>query len=132
MSNGESIVEAVCSSSGRLVRQRRTQEDWRCLLDQWAGSGETVRVFCRRQRVNVCQFYAWRRRLQAATERLPVTSAVPNGTDGGFVEAVVVEGTVSGADAGLEVVLGNQRRIRVTGEFDEALLRKLVRNLEAI
>lgn len=130
------------SSTGNACRRRRTQIEWRELVEQWTKSGEPVKSFCERRRVNVCQFYAWRRRLGSVVVRGRSDSAVRPKVLNGFVEAIVVseaprptiarsapqgEGR---ADGFVEVVLTHPRRIRVGGDFDVELLHKLVGLLE--
>ena len=101
------------------------EQRWRQLIDQWHRSGLTVRDFCQRQHLATPSFYAWRRTL---TKRH--AQAV------GFVPVEVlaespVPGVADGSAAGLELVLGTGRRLRVGPGFDEATLQRLLAVLEA-
>lgn len=139
--DGNGIPECRVEAPPQL--RRRSEADWRELLLRWAGTGEAVATFCRREQANICQFYAWRRRLQIGAVQARRASVAADRQSGGFVEAVVVEtrrqpwaarvgGPAEGSGGFLDVVLSNGRYIRIVGEFDERLLGKLVRSLEGI
>jgi len=49
-------------------RRRRDPEQWRALIEQQRQSGLSIAAFCHQQGLAATSFYAWRRRLSAATE----------------------------------------------------------------
>jgi hypothetical protein len=99
---------------------------WRKVIHEAARSGESIREFCRQRRLTVSQFYWWQRRLQqprpAGTKR-----RASSGTAASFV-LVSEEG--SSSEAGIELVLGNGRRLRIHKGVDEATLRSVLAALE--
>ena len=54
------------SSSGN-----RKEEDMRYLLGQQASGGQTVKHFCKEQRLSVAMFYYWQKKLRSPGEMLP-------------------------------------------------------------
>jgi hypothetical protein len=92
------------------------ERGWRERLARWRQGDATVADFCDGEGVSVASFYAWRRRLHAATT--PTT----------FVPVRVV---TPPPPAALEVVLADGRAIRVPAGFDAQHLRAVVAALEA-
>jgi transposase-like protein len=45
-------------------RDMEKERRWRRLIGEAARSGQSIREFCRRKRLEECQFYAWRRELR--------------------------------------------------------------------
>lgn len=106
-------------------RQRRlTAERWRVLVEGQRSSGLSVEVFCRRHRLAVSTFFAWRRRLEG--EGRPTFVEVTAATDGvasvmAGVEPIEVR-LSSGVSPGVVV--------RVPIGFDPATLRRVVEVLQ--
>ena len=44
-------------------RKRRSEEQWRALLDKFEGSGQSAEDFCQREGVSQANLYRWGRRL---------------------------------------------------------------------
>lgn len=97
-------------------RDAGLEQRWRERLARWQQGDATVADFCDDEGVSVASFYAWRRRLRAATT--PAT----------FVPVRVVTPPPTAA---LEVVLAGGRAIRVPVGFDAHHLRAVVAALEA-
>ena len=51
------------SSNGRV---RRSEGEWRQLMDRYAGSGLSRRAFCGQEQLNLTSFERWYRRLTEA------------------------------------------------------------------
>src|SRR5688572_20584504 len=107
-------------------RDSRKAAFWRQVVARWRRSGQGVREFCAGTGLSEPSFYAWRRELAArdqveAQQRARVRRR--SGTKPRFVPVRVVPSPIAGA-APLEVVLGNGRVIRITTDFDAALLRR--------
>ena len=88
-----------------MDREER-QRAWRLRMARRARSSVSVAAFCKREGVSPASFYYWRRRLQSA--------------DG--PQFVPVRVTTA---AGVEVVLGNGRIVRVPAGTDAGWLRDL-------
>ena len=126
------------------VRERR----WRRMVGGWTRSGLSQRVYARRSGVSLWSLRWWiyelrRRDSLRGQERRPV---VVRRLDAGratpaprFLPVKVVRGATadrrpllsSSGALPLEVLVGDRRRIRVNGDFDEVILVKLVNALEA-
>jgi transposase-like protein len=105
------------------------QERWLELIQRWQRSQTTIREFCERHQVSEASFFSWRRVLR---ERGLLDKAAPSKVFSADVPAFV---KISGVDAGrmvspIEVVLGQQRLLRVRPGFDASMLLELVRLLE--
>jgi transposase-like protein len=94
---------------------------WQGAIREAARSGVSIREFCRLRKLDVAQFYWWRRRLKQT--RPPRTMGTPEGGQARF--ALVGEGAET-TDAGIELVLGDGRRLRIGRGVDEATLRSVL------
>lgn len=94
---------------------------WQKVIREAARSGLSIREFCRRRRLQENQFYRWQRRLKEG--RRPQT--LRGGGRGQATFALVSEepGDVA---AGIELVLANGCRIRISRGADEATLRAVL------
>ena len=106
-------------------RDPRKEQHWRQILERWQESGLSVRAFCRRHRLSEPRFYAWRRILgqrpsPGAAADDPLT----------FVPLGVRHDTPASPAPVLELVLGNDRLLRIPQGFDPAALRHLLAALE--
>ncbi len=104
------------------------QGRWLELIRRWQRSQSTIREFCERHQVSEASFFSWRRVLR---ERGLLDEPMPSATSAeapAFVEfsAPVAEPT----DSPIEVVLNQQRVLRVRPGFDADMLLELVRLLE--
>ncbi len=98
--------------------RRGTRAEWAARVGRWRASGLTGRAFAARERVNrrTLSFWAWK---LGSEHRAPAA----------FIE---VEPPSSRHDQGcIEIVVRDSLRIRVSGEFDPAVLRRIVAALEA-
>ena len=98
----------------RRSAEGKKAELWRVRIREAAQSGLSVRQFCRRRKLRECQFYWWQRKLK---ETRP---APASGTRASFA---LVSEEAGAADAGLELVLGDGRRLRIRRGVDEETLR---------
>jgi hypothetical protein len=92
------------------------EEKWRGIIAAQEASGKTAAGYCRKHRVGMASFYAWKRRLG----RVQGQSAEVK-----FVELKTVGGGVDG----IEVVVG-RRHVLVRRGFDRALFAEVVGVLE--
>lgn len=102
-------------------RWREAYVQWRGLIAEQAGNGQSVVAFCRERGIKTGQFFAWKQRLRKADDER-------------FVE-VHVEKTEARAPTAhrraIEVHLTEGRRIFVEPGFDAEHLRAVVAALEA-
>lgn len=98
---------------------------WQRTIREAARSGLSTREFCRQRRLHESQFYWWQHRLAAVRPD-------PQGrkqTSGAASFALVSE-EPGAADAGIELVLADGRRLRIARGVDEATLRSVLAALE--
>src|SRR5579884_903256 len=100
-----------------------TEQRWLAIVSRQQCSGQSVREFCRRQRLSEPSFYLWRRVLRQRGRLDAREAAAP-----AFVKLTVA--TAPAARPAIELVLADGRVLRVPPGFDPALLRQLLRLLE--
>ena len=127
-----------------MARVRRGAAEWAVWIDEWRGSGLSLPAFCQRHGLSRGTMQNWvykpelkraveeaRRRVQAIDEpreeSVPSVPAAPV-----FLPVQVVEAATrgNGERAGVEVVLGEGRRIVLRAGFDVDTLRRVVVVLE--
>ena len=101
---------------------------WQAVIRDAARSGMSTRAFCRLRKLKESQFYWWQRRLK---EKRPSLSAAPRGSGNGAASFALVSDEPGGADAGIELVLGDGRRLRIGRGVDQATLRSVLAVLKA-
>ncbi len=95
------------------------QRQWERIVREAARSGISVSQFCRQRNLKENQFYWWRRRLgkgamsRANQERNQASFALVTDQPGAL-------------DAGVELVLGDGRRLRIAKGADEETLRAVL------
>jgi hypothetical protein len=101
---------------------------WQKIIGEAGRSGMSIREFCRQRRVKESQFYWWQRRLKASrgegARRGPVVH-------GGAASFALVSDEAGATDAGIELVLGDGRRLRIRRGVDETTLRAVLAALES-
>ena len=124
----------VCTSRLNLgVSMRGGQRDvgkerrWQQTIHEAARSGLSIREFCRRRRVKESQFYWWQRRLKENQRPRGVPRRVDNGKEASFA---LVSNDPGAADAGIELVLQDGRRLRISRGVDEQTLRAVLAAVE--
>jgi len=112
-------------SSGK--RDAEKAHYWRRTLQEAVRSGLSIREFCRRRRLRESQFYWWRRYLKLdGRQRLLARRGVP----GSAASFALVSDEPGMIDAGMELVLGDGRRLRIRPGVDEGTLRAVLAALE--
>jgi hypothetical protein len=122
--------EKFASRSGAHEPTPRELE-WRDTLRRYRESGLTVVAFCKRERFALSLFYYWKREIARRDLGLPKASS--NGKprpprDSRFVPLKVCRVEIQ--QAPLELVLADNRRVRIGGDFDAGVLKKLLAVLE--
>jgi len=99
---------------------------WQRRIREAARSGLSIREFCRQHQLQVSQFYWWRHRLKE--NRQASTRPKPAHGPASFALVSQEPGTL---DAGIELVLGDGRRLRIARGVDETTLRAVLAALES-
>ncbi len=107
-----------------LSKHRR----WQRTIGEAARSGLSIREFCRRRKLTVSHFYWWRRHLG-----LDVQKGLPRKPNGGQSPAsfALVSDDPAATDAGIELVLGDGRRLRIHKGVDGETLRAVLAAMES-
>jgi hypothetical protein len=120
-------------------RDRAKERHWRRHLAAWQRSGQSVRAYCTAKGLAQPAFYAWRRVLaqRGATPSSPDNHATRTGTAAAGRDATPAFVPVSlVADAAvapaIEIVLREQRVVRVATGFEVETLRQVVVALEGL
>ena len=101
---------------------------WQGVIREAARSGLSIREFCRRGRVTISQFYWWRRRLRKQQPAPATGKRQKRGPEA--ASFVLVSEPGQSSEAGIELVLGDGRRLRIHRGVDEATLRSVLAALE--
>ncbi len=115
------------TQSGRrvdLAKHRR----WRKTIGDAARSGMSVREFCRQRKLSVSHSHWWQRRLGKDVRKgLP---RKPNG-DQSAASFALVSDDPEATDAGIELVLGDGRRLRIHRGVDGETLRAVLAAMDS-
>jgi hypothetical protein len=102
-------------------RDPKKEAFWRSMVRGQAGSGLSVRAWCRKHHLNEAGFYAWRKELaRREAERC----------EPAFVPVRVTEDAPAVASGPIEIVLTSGRRVRVSGPVDRQMLADVLAVLE--
>jgi len=106
-------------------RQRDVEKEryWQQTIHEAARSGLSIREFCRQRHVKESQLYWWQRRLKEIRRPRPVQRKVASGSQASFA---LVSDDPGAADAGIELVLQDGRRLRISRGVDEPTLRAVL------
>jgi transposase len=100
---------------------------WQRTISEAARSGMSIRAFCRQRRLRESQFYWWQHKLRAGREA--GTAPRPSG-DARPASFALVSDEPGAIDVGIELVLGEGRKLRIRQGVDEATLRAVLAALE--
>ena len=100
---------------------------WQRTIGEAARSGLSIRQFCRQRRLRESQFYWWQHKLRPGGRA--GTTLRPNG-NGKPPSFALVSEEAGAADAGIELVLGEGRKLRIRQGVDEETLRSVLAALE--
>jgi hypothetical protein len=107
-----------------LAKHRR----WQRTIGQAARSGLSIREFCRRRKLTVSHFYWWQRRLGMDVRKGLSRKADGNQSPASFA---LVSDEQAATDAGIELVLGEGRRLRIHKGVDGETLRAVLAAMES-
>jgi hypothetical protein len=99
---------------------------WQKTIGEAARSGTSIRGFCRQRRLKESQFYWWQHKLKGnRQERMRKHSS-----HRGAASFALVSEEPADTDAGVELVLGDGRRLRLRKGVDEETLRAVLAAVE--
>jgi transposase-like protein len=113
---------------GSQKRDVEKERYWQKIIREAVRSGMSIREFCRRGRLRESQFYWWQRKLKAGREERTLRRP---GDHGGSASFALVSDEARTIDAGIELVLGDGRRLRIRRGVDEGTLRAVLAALES-
>ncbi len=107
------------------------EQRWRPIVEEWRRSGAEMSGFCLQRGLSLCSFKNWKRELAVRDQRRQAKRAATEATRNALqllpVRVLEQEPASSGS---VEIVLRGGRTLRIGGDFDPAVLRKLVATLE--
>lgn len=108
-------------------------EYWLGHLRRWEAAGMTQAAYCRRHDLSAAAFRWWRRKFLREGRLATRDGGAADRrrtSDPGFVEVVAATSSVPGPSSVYEIVLPNQRRLRLWGRFEADAVRMLLSVLE--
>ena len=102
------------------------QRYWQRIIGDAASSGMSIREFCRQRRLRESQFYWWQRKLKMRRRE----RSKPGVQDRAASFALVSEDGME-MPAGLELVLRDGRRLRISQGVQEETLRAVLAAMES-
>ena len=111
------------SSGKRDVEKARY---WQRTIREAARSGMSIREFCRQHRLKESQFYWWQHKLKTGRQER-MSRPGGNRAEASFA---LVSNEPEGTDAGIELLLGDGRRLRIRKGVDEGTLRAVLAAVE--
>ena len=106
------------------VEKRRL---WQRTIGEAARSGVSIREFCRQHRLKESQYYWWQRKLKAGRQERTLRR---QGIDRGATSFALVSDEPGATDAGIELLLSDGRRLRISKGVDEETLRAVLAAVE--
>ena len=103
------------------------QRYWQKTIGDAARSGMSIREFCRQRRLKDSQFYWWQRKLKGSRQERRSKAGIQ---DRAASFALVSEDGID-MPAGLELVLRDGRRLRISHGVQEETLRAVLAALES-
>jgi len=100
---------------------------WQRTISEAARSGISIRQFCRQRRLKESQFYWWHHKLRANRQAGRISKVGGHRRPASFA---LVSNKTGETDAGIELVLGDGRKLRIRQGVDEATLRSVLSALE--
>ena len=113
-------------------RDMEKERFWRGVIAEAVRSGVSIRKFCRKRKLKESQFYWWQRVLKERREKRMLRRRGKSLAAGGSSQAsfALVSEERGALDAGIELVLGDGRRIRIGKGVDEETLRTVLAAVE--
>jgi hypothetical protein len=113
----------------RMQKQTRSsrREFWQEVLARQQVSGLSIQRFCRRENLATATFFQWKRRFRQAS---PAPEAAAAAAVNFAMVRVLPEASAAMPAGTIEIVLGRDRRIRLSGPVDKTTLADVLSVLE--
>jgi len=107
----------------KQIASEEQAQFWRMVFETHRGSGLTIKQFCKNEGISEAAFYAWRKKLAAASGASSLPGAAASGA---FVEVALRDGP----PAALELMFTSGHRLRISPGVDGALLERVLSTLK--
>ena len=109
---------------GRNQRDMEKEKYWQKTIRDATRSGLSIREFCHRHNLKESQFYWWQRslKMRRRNHSTPPRDNACNNT----ASFALISDKPGSMDAGIELVLGDGRRLRIARGVDEETLRTVL------
>jgi transposase-like protein len=107
--------------AARRQRDLKKEEFWRRMLRRQARSGLSVQAWCLKHNLQPSALYWWRRELARRDKDEPAAA---------FVPVRLTENSPAKADSVIEILLADERRIRLRGSVNRLMLAEVLAVLE--
>jgi|SRR6185312_12056715 len=117
-----------------LSKRAINRKTWQQLLTQWRQSGLTAKQFCQDHRIKEADLKRWSYRLNKR-QYSPVANPVPGNDSAAkkFIPVTVSQSTIESARVGsIDIMLGKNIHLRLSKQFDEELLLRLIYTLRRV
>jgi hypothetical protein len=101
----------------------KKRQFWQRTIHEAVRGKLSIREFCRQHRLKESQFYWWQRRLNGQRRTHGLQRHKTNGTAASFA---LVSNDPRAGDAGIELILRDGSRIRISRGVDEQTLRDVL------
>jgi hypothetical protein len=112
-----------------MAKQRRDVEKeryWAKVIQEAARCGDSIREFCAQRDIKESQFYWWQRKLRERREHRALRRGRGRKTSSQAGTFALVSEESGQLDAGIELVLADGRRVRISRGVDEETLRTVL------
>ena len=112
-----------------MAKQQRDvakERYWAKTIREAARSGKSIREFCAQQKIKESQFYWWQRKLRERREERALRRGSGRKTSSQAGTFALVCDDPGQLDAGIELVLAEGRRVRISLGVDEETLRTVL------
>lgn len=128
------MCEAEPWEVGTMARAKAAGEErrrrWTEWVSKWECSGSSQAVFCREHGLNANTFNFWKLRVLRQRPGTSRSRGAHEATGGSGAPAFVPVRVATRAPCAVEVCLRGGHTIRITADFDETVLRRLLGVLE--
>jgi hypothetical protein len=130
------MCEAVPWEGGTMARGKAGSRDpersrrWTSLVSEWRASGVSQAAFCRERGLNANSFNFWKLRMLRQRPGTRRARGALEATTGAGASAFIPVRIAAPVACALDVCLRSGHTIRIAADFDETVLRRLIRVLE--
>jgi hypothetical protein len=114
------------SKNGPTPAERR----WRPVVEEWQRSGQEIAAFCRQRHLPISSVKFWKKELPLRDQKRQARRAAEASRSAMRLLPVRVVDSPQVAAGSVELVLQGGRVLRIGGDFNPAILQKLIATLE--